>query len=148
MPITKDKSVGIILYCKFPRSLKFLILKHKKGHWSFAKGHRDKGESTLDAAKRELFEEAGIKNVDFVSKKILLKEKYTFILKNKNKVIKEVSYFIAGTKSKKVKIDKKEIINSKWCTLNLAQKVITYKQSIKTLKKANKIIITKNLKNK
>ena len=65
MPITKDKSVGIILYCKFPRSLKFLILKHKKGHWSFAKGHRDKGESTLDTTKRELFEEAGIKNVDF-----------------------------------------------------------------------------------
>ena len=47
-----------------------------------------------------------------------------------------------------IKIDKKEIINSKWCTLNLAQKVITYEQSIKTLKKANKIIITKNLKNK
>jgi len=148
LPITKDKSVGIILYCKFPRSLKYLILKHKKGHWSFAKGHRDKGETTLDAAKRELFEEAGIKNVDFISKKILLKEKYTFILKNKNKVIKEVSYFIAGTKSKKVKIDRKEIINSKWCTLNSAQKVITYEQSKKTLKKANKIVINKNLKSK
>lgn len=146
MPITKDKSVGIILCCKFPRSLKYLILKHKKGHWSFAKGHRDKGESLIDAAKRELFEEAGIKNIDFFSRKILLKEKYTINLKNKNKVLKEVSYFIANTKSGKVKIDKNEITNYKWCTINSAQKVITYDESKKTLKKANKILLNKYLK--
>lgn len=148
MPIVKDKSVGIILYCKFPRSLKYLILKHKKGHWSFAKGHKDKGESLIETAKRELYEETGIKNVDFISKKILLKEKYTFNLKSKNKIVKEVNYFVAETKTKKVKIDRKEINNYKWCTINSAQKVITYDQSKKTLKKANKIITNKILKNK
>jgi 8-oxo-dGTP pyrophosphatase MutT (NUDIX family) len=122
-----------------------LILKHKKGHWSFAKGHREKGETSIDTAKRELLEEAGIDDVKFISKKILLKEKYTFLNRDDFEVRKEVSYFIAGTKTKRVKIDKKEIINYEWCTLKAAEKLITYKQSRKTIKKADSLI-TKYLK--
>lgn len=143
MAVIKDKSVGVILYCRFPRSLKFLILKHKKGHWSYAKGHKDKGETALETAKRELHEEAGIDDVEFISKNILLTEEYIFINKNKDKVRKVVSYFIARSKSKKVKIDNREITGYKWCTLNASEKVITYKESRKTLKKAYKLIIKK-----
>ena len=145
MAVIKDKSVGVILFCKFPRSLKFLILKHKKGHWSFAKGHKDKGETAFETANRELHEEAGIDNVEFVSKSILLIEEYTFFNKYNDKVRKEVRYFIARSKTKKVKIDRREITGYKWCTLNAADKVITFRQSRKTLKKANKLIL-KNIK--
>lgn len=143
MAVIKDKSVGVILYCNFPRSLKFLILKHKKGHWSFAKGHKDKGETAFETAKRELHEEAGIDDVEFISKRILLYEEYTFVNKSKDIVKKEVRYFIARSKSKKVKIDNREITGYKWCTLNAAEKVITFRQSRKTLKKANKLISKK-----
>ena len=143
MAVIKDKSVGVILYCNFPRSLKFLILKHKKGHWSFAKGHKDKGETAFETAKRELHEEAGIDDVEFLSKRILLYEEYTFVNKSKDIVKKEVRYFIARSKSKKVKIDNREITGYKWCTLNAAEKVITFRQSRKTLKKANKLISKK-----
>ena len=143
MAVIKDKSVGVILYCNFPRSLKFLILKHKKGHWSFAKGHKDKGETAFETAKRELHEEAGIDDVEFISKRILLNEEYTFVNKSKDIVKKEVRYFIARSKSKKVKIDNREITGYKWCTLNAAEKVITFRQSRKTLKKANKLISKK-----
>ena len=72
MAVIKDKSIGVVVYCKFPRSVKFLILKHKKGHWSFAKGHKEKDETALETAKRELHEEAGIDDVEFISKKVLL----------------------------------------------------------------------------
>ncbi len=140
MPALRDKSIGVIIFCQFPRSLKFLILKHKKGHWSFAKGHKDKGETAIETARRELHEEAGIDVVDFVSRKILLKESYVYLNKNKSKVKKTVSYFIAKSKSKKVKIDKKEIVNYKWCTVTAADKIITYKQSRKTLKQAFKLV--------
>jgi len=143
LAVIKDKSVGVILYCNFPRSLKFLILKHKKGHWSFAKGHKDKGETAFETAKRELHEEAGIDDVEFISKRILLNEEYTFVNKSKDIVKKEVRYFIARSKSKKVKIDNREITGYKWCTLNAAEKVITFRQSRKTLKKANKLISKK-----
>lgn len=144
MPALKDKSIGVILYYRFPRSVKYLILKHKKGHWAFAKGHRDKGESALETAKRELHEEAGINDSAFLSKKILLTEKYTFVNKSKKKVLKEVDYFISESKNKKVKIDNREIVNFKWCTLEGSEKVLTYKQSKKILKKAS-ILINKKI---
>ena len=71
MPGLKDKSIGVIVFCRFPRSLKYLILKHRKGHWSFAKGHSMTGETAIETAIRELHEEAGIDEVEFIAKKIL-----------------------------------------------------------------------------
>ncbi len=131
------------MFYKFPRSLKFLILKHKKGHWSFAKGHKDNGESAIETAERELHEEAGILKVDFLSRKILLKENYIFLNRDREKVRKSVDYFIAESNTKKVKIDGKEIVNFKWCTPKAADRIITYKESRKTLKKAAAIITKK-----
>lgn len=146
--IKKDKSVGVILFYRFPRSLKFLILKHKKGHWSFAKGHRNKGETLIQTAKRELKEEAGISGVRFLSKKVLIRETYFFKNKNKEKVKKSVEYFIACSDKKNVKVDKKEITNYKWCSVKVSQKVITFRQSRNTLKKANSIVLKKLNKKK
>ena len=75
---TKDKAIGVIVYFEFPRSTKYLIVKHKKGHWSFAKGHKEKDESSIQTARRELFEEAGIKEVEFLAKKKFLQGKNIF----------------------------------------------------------------------
>ncbi len=144
MPGLKDKSIGVILYYRFPRSTKYLILKHKKGHWSFAKGHKEKEESAKQTASRELYEEACIDEVEFLSRKILLTERYTYINKNKVKVLKVVDYFIARSKTIKVKVDDKEIVGYKWSTLKGAEKILTYKQSKHILKKSS-ILINKKL---
>lgn len=148
MTLKKDKSIGVILFYKFPRSLKFLILKHRKGHWSFAKGHKEKGEKAVDTAIRELHEEAGIDGTVFLSKRILLRENYIFLNRNNEKIKKTVDYFIAKSKTKRVKIDKKEITNYKWCTLKASEKVITFKESRKTLRKANGLILKRLIINK
>lgn len=37
-----------------------LVLKHQSGAWVFPKGHIDPGESALEAALREVQEEAGV----------------------------------------------------------------------------------------
>lgn len=140
MPFKKDKAIGVIVFYKSGRSLKFLILKHKKGHWSFAKGHAEKGESELHTARRELREEAGLKKVKFISKEILLKEKYVFKNKTGIEVRKSVEYFIAGTDDAKIKIDNDEIADYKWCTLSQSDKLLTYRQSYKTLDEAGKIV--------
>ena len=38
-----------------------LLLRHKGGDWVFPKGHIDAGEGTLEAALREVEEEAGVR---------------------------------------------------------------------------------------
>lgn len=61
----KEKSAGIILYRKKPE-LKILLV-HPSGSynrtapWSIPKGKIESGESLEETAKREIFEEVGIK---------------------------------------------------------------------------------------
>ncbi len=138
--MAKDYSVGVIVYKKFSRSEKLLILKHKKGHWAFSKGHPDIGERKIETALRELKEETGIRVIRLLSKRVLVSENYSFFNGSDKKTGKFVDYFIGETTSEKVKIDNKEITKYKWCTYNAALKIITFKQTKNTLKKAYAII--------
>ena len=140
MPHIKDKAIGVIVFYNQGDSLIFLLLKHRKGHWSFAKGHSEEGETPLQTALRELHEEAGIFDVKFISGETLLKEKYVFQNKKLQKVKKRVDYFIAEAFDDKVKIDNHEITDYKWCSLEDSRKVLTFGQSSETLESAEKII--------
>lgn len=44
-----------------PTGRKVLLIRYQNGTWVFPKGHRDPGESLLDAARREVLEEAGVR---------------------------------------------------------------------------------------
>ena len=56
----KELSCGIIVYHKSGEGLKFLVLKHREGHWAYAKGHVEGKETEMETAMRELKEETGM----------------------------------------------------------------------------------------
>jgi diadenosine hexaphosphate hydrolase (ATP-forming) len=56
-PVHPIKGAGGIVFNALG---KVLLLRHKEGTWVFPKGHIDPGESSLQAAMREVEEEAGI----------------------------------------------------------------------------------------
>ncbi len=43
-----------------------LIVSQRGRSWSLPKGHIDEGEEAIDAAKREIYEESGIKDLTFI----------------------------------------------------------------------------------
>jgi bis(5'-nucleosidyl)-tetraphosphatase len=135
-----DQSIGVITFYQFPRSVKYLLIKHRKGHWSFPKGHSDKGETKLETALRELKEETGVSKIQLLKKSVMLKEVYKFTDRKGVKTLKKVNYFIAEAKNKKVKIDNKEVVNFKWCTFKAGLDKITFNESTSILRKADKII--------
>lgn len=135
-----DMSVGVIVFYRFPRSVKYLLIKHRKGHWAFPKGHADKGETKLETALRELKEETGVTKISLLKKRVLLREAYKFTDRKGVKILKKVNYFIAETKIKKVKIDHKEVTNFRWATVKAAMEKITFRESKSILKKADKIV--------
>jgi bis(5'-nucleosidyl)-tetraphosphatase len=135
-----DQSMGVIVFFLFPRSVKYLIIKHRKGHWAFPKGHAEKGETKLETALRELKEETGVSRINLLKKSVLLKEVYKFADKKGVKILKKVDYFIAEAKSRKVKIDYNEVTNFRWATLKSGIEKVTFDESKSVLKKADKIV--------
>lgn len=135
-----DRAYGIVIFKKFPRSLKILVLKDSEKWGSFPKGHKEKRENKLEAAKRELYEETGINKINLISKKILLSQSYKFKRKNGEEFLKINEFFFAEVYTDKVKIDKKEVSNYRWLTENKAVKIAQYVSFRKSIKEAFRII--------
>jgi tRNA nucleotidyltransferase (CCA-adding enzyme) len=138
--VVNDKSIGVIVFTSKKNVIRFLLIQHGAGHWAFAKGHPDEGETEVETAKRELREETGIKKVELISDKVLLKDKYFFSGKNAELINKVVHYFIAEAFDEKVKIDNYEITDYKWCTKEESVKYLTHKETITLINKAYKFI--------
>ena len=60
------KNVGIVV-CKKGKVLLCARAKEKDFQWQFPQGGIEDGEDFIEAAKRELFEETGVKNVRLVA---------------------------------------------------------------------------------
>ena len=60
------KSCGAICYVRDGKKMLFLVLRSAKhGGWGAPKGHAEPGETEIETAVRELFEETGVRHVDF-----------------------------------------------------------------------------------
>ena len=70
------------------------------GHWSFPKGHVEKGETTTETVRREVKEETGITKLELISdfKKTI---RY-FVNYDGQKRLKFVAFFLAKTSEKKI----------------------------------------------
>lgn len=135
MPL--EKSSGAVIFRKDSSRIHYLLLHYQSGHWDFPKGIIEKGEKIEETAKREIEEETGIKNIEFIDG---FKEwiKYFYKLKDKN-IFKIVTYFLAETKEKKVKISW-EHIDYKWLPYKKALEQLTFNNAKDILKKAHKYL--------
>lgn len=134
----KIKSCGIIPILKQNDKIKFLLIQHQTGHWSFPKGRQEKTETQPETAQRELIEETGIKDFKILND-IYFTEKYDFE-ENGEKYDKEVKYFVALVKNPKVKLLKSELKNYRWVEFDKAMELITYASTKDIFKIAQKYI--------
>ena len=127
----------------------YLLLKYKargkvkKTYWGFPKGHIEKEETELETAKRETKEETGIEDLEFIEG-FKEREKYFFRYKNET-IFKEVIYFLAKTKTKKIKISF-EHLNYQWLPYKKALEVLSFENAKEILKKANQFLQKKGFR--
>ena len=135
MPI--ERSAGIIVFRKEGDKFVYLLLHYGLGHWGFSKGHIEKGETPQEAAKRELEEETGIKEVQIVPG---FKKWFRYFFKRKGQnILKFVTYFLGKTEQKEVKLSF-EHIGFKWLPYKEALEQLTFKDSRDILKEAHKFL--------
>lgn len=129
----KVNSSGAIIYYIDKGVHKFLLLQYIGKYWEYARGHVESGESKIETARREILEEAGLDNLLF-TKSFQTKSVFQYKQKNK-KYTKEVTLFLAESKSKKVKISH-EHIGYVWLPAEEALKRITFANSKKAFRDA------------
>ncbi len=152
----KEKSAGALIFRMVNNpstSLRasvpyYLLLHYESGHWEFAKGHIEEGESEVETVKREIEEETGIKDLKIIPGfkeyiKYFFRNNYDLKKEDKNKapwIFKLVVFYLAETNTENIKISD-EHIGFAWLPYKEALKKLTFKNAKNLLKKANDILI-------
>lgn len=125
-----EKSCGSVLY-RTQNEFRILVIKQaQNGNWSFPKGHVEANETEEETAKREVFEEVGIK-VDLIDG-----FRETIRYNPRPNIEKDVVYFVADSKLQSVRLQKEEVADYKWLRPAQAFKALTFKNDKDILKKA------------
>jgi deoxyribose-phosphate aldolase len=114
-------------------ALEVLLIKDIYGRWTWPKGHIEEGESTPDAALREITEETGLKTLEIIDE--LGKQEYWFTLEEK-KIFKTVTIFLVkATLGEDIKIQVEEVQEAGWFSPGEALEKIEYSGSSVLLEK-------------
>ena len=113
---------------------RILLIKDPYGRWTWPKGKVDKGEQPLEAARREIREETGLKSIRLVSK--VGRVNY-FYRRKKGLIYKTVHFYLFEFKGKEaLSIQKEEIDGAGWFPEKQALAKVEYKDAKIFLKKA------------
>lgn len=138
-----ETSAGIILF-KRDKEIKYLLLykeadKNYKARWDLPKGNVD-SETPLEAAKRELEEETGIKKIKLYPE---FQEKNSWFYKKDNKLIhKDLILFLAEAQEINIALSY-EHQDYKWVNKEDAISLLKYKNYKILFEKADKFIKNK-----
>lgn len=155
MPI--EKSAGAVVFRKNREGkIEYLLLEHRTGNWNFPKGLIEKNEKLEETALREIKEETGLKDLEFIKGfketiRYFFTVKYDYQLqrgfKLGQKVLKFATYFLAESKNREIRLSF-EHQDYSWLTFDEAMKRLVQKNSKEILKKAYQFLINLDKNNK
>jgi len=132
-------SAGAIIFRREGKRVFYLLLNYHPGYWGLAKGAIEKGETVTETAKREIQEETGLTDIEFLDG-FKVNEKYFFTDKGE-KIFKTVTFLLAETKTEAVKISW-EHIGYVWLPFEEAEQRLTYPKEKEFMKQANEFILS------
>ncbi|MEW5839451.1 MAG: NUDIX domain-containing protein [Thermoproteota archaeon] len=118
----------------------YLLLHYTAGHWDFPKGNIEQGETEHEAAAREIREETGISDIEFIDGfERTISYRYR---KARRLVDKEVVFFLARTSgASEVKISH-EHTDHAWRKYEDAVKLVTFKNARDLLAAARAFLLS------
>jgi 8-oxo-dGTP pyrophosphatase MutT (NUDIX family) len=123
-----EKSCGAVVYREKEGVREYLLILNRKGgakgHWGFPKGHVEKGETEEQTARREIFEETGIKaELDTGFRAV---STYS----PRDGVMKDVVYFAAKASDPEITLQASEVADFMWADFETAQQTLTHREGV------------------
>jgi len=132
----EERSAGAVLFSETNSGKIFLLLNYPSGHWDFVKGNIEKGETLQQTVVREIREETGITDAEFIEG---FEDKIEYHYQRDGDLVhKEVVFFLAKTKTIDVKISH-EHLGFVWLSFDDVLKKLTYKNAKNTMDKIKKL---------
>ena len=115
----------------------YLLLHYEAGHWDFVKGNVEPNESERETVTRELREETGIVEAQFIDG---FRERIEYFYKRQGATIhKEVVFFIVEALSEKVELSY-EHVGYDWLDYANAIQRLTFSNAKSALQKAHEFL--------
>lgn len=133
-----EKSCGVLVFREENGQYLFLTLRYPEGHWDLPKGHvEDSDAGERETAARELLEETGIADIEFVDG---FREEisYKYIKKGKPSH-KLVVFFLARTKLSDIRLSH-EHHDSQWLNYDDALARLTFENARSIVKKSKALL--------
>lgn len=141
--IVREPTAGGIVFRHGKKGVEILLIQDAKDRWTIPKGHIEEGETAQQTAKREIGEEAGLKDVDVLGWLGKIHFRYRRIDKL---VLMTTQIYLVRAKGDTNAIQKEEWMNGiKWFSFHDALEAIEYEDIGKLMLLAMKRIRQENL---
>jgi 8-oxo-dGTP pyrophosphatase MutT (NUDIX family) len=129
-----EKSCGAVVYLNKGSETLYLLLHYEAGHWDFVKGNVEANETEKETVVRELREETGITDAQFIDG---FREEIEYYYRRQGETVhKEVIFYLMETNTETITISF-EHIGSIWLNYSQAMEKLTFKNAKDLLQKAN-----------
>ena len=120
-----ESSGGVVI--NFKREI--LVVSQKGSSWSLPKGRIEKSEDKIQAAKREIYEESGIKKLEFI-KELGNYKRHKMDKKNNDdkSELKTISIFLFKTNETNLKPIDKDNPEARWVKKDKVVKLLTHRK--------------------
>jgi bis(5'-nucleosidyl)-tetraphosphatase len=127
-----ETSCGAIVFTRNAET-KYLLLHYEAGHWDFVKGNIEPDETEEETVRRELKEETGITQANFIKD---FRQTINYFYRAEGKTIsKRVTLYLIETKETRVNLSF-EHVGYEWLNYQQALERLTFKNSKQALNKA------------
>ena len=140
-----DLSYGIIPLFRSGNQCIQLLVQDHHGNWGFPKGHPKEGETGFKTALRELYEETGITDCNFLPG-ISFTDNYQYTAENGDTVHKTVTYYLAAVNDPRIETKETdgEIKATQWVDADTALQTLQFESRKKLINEVQHYLHSQN----
>ena len=115
MSLQYEKSCGAVVFTHSNGGIKYVIIQSLEGYYGFPKGHMEAGETEVETALREIYEETGLKV--HILDGFRCEDEHP--IPSKPGVMKRIVYFAAEYEDQRLRHQPEELMSVKLMTLQV-----------------------------